>query len=175
MTYSAPISVDIEYTRGKEVIVKKGKNGVGAVTIGKLPLMLRSGRCTTDPAYHCPTALYQPLQGIQSRRHFIEFGTVISQGLLPCKLCCDAIQAWLCNNSCDVILVVLSDVSTRLRNCRCVLNGKEEAALARAGECPLDSGGYFIVRVNSQPHTASAPAATVWHVTCITDIWCCMI
>ncbi len=44
MTYSAPISVDIEYTRGKEVIVKKGKNGVGAVTIGKLPLMLRSGR-----------------------------------------------------------------------------------------------------------------------------------
>ncbi|DBB06715.1 hypothetical protein WJX77_001955 [Trebouxia sp. C0004] len=72
MTYSAPISVDIEYTRGKEVIVKKGKNGVGAVTIGKLPLMLRSGRC--------------------------------------------------------------------------VLNGKDEAALARAGECPLDSGGYFIVR-----------------------------
>lgn len=45
MTYSAPISVDIEYTRGKEVIVKKGKNGVGAVTIGRLPLMLRSGRC----------------------------------------------------------------------------------------------------------------------------------
>ena len=44
MTYSAPISVDVEYTRGKEVIVKKGKNGVGAVIIGKLPLMLRSGR-----------------------------------------------------------------------------------------------------------------------------------
>lgn len=44
MTYAAPISVDIEYTRGKEVIVKKGKNGVGAVTIGKMPLMLRSGR-----------------------------------------------------------------------------------------------------------------------------------
>lgn len=44
MTYSAPVSVDIEYTRGKEVIVKKGKNGVGAVTIGRLPLMLRSGR-----------------------------------------------------------------------------------------------------------------------------------
>ena len=54
MTYCAPISVDIEYTRGKEVIVKKGKNGVGAVTIGKLPLMLRSDRwahataCTTQ-------------------------------------------------------------------------------------------------------------------------------
>ena len=76
MTYSAPISVDIEYTRGKEVIVKKGKNGVGAVTIGKLPLMLRSGRCTTHPAYHCPTASHQPLQGMQSRRHSIELGTV---------------------------------------------------------------------------------------------------
>lgn len=48
MTYSAPISVDIEYTRGKEVIVKKGKNGVGAVIIGKLPLMLRSGRYLPD-------------------------------------------------------------------------------------------------------------------------------
>lgn len=44
MTYSAPISVDIEYTRGKEVISRKGKDGVGAVVIGKLPLMLRSGR-----------------------------------------------------------------------------------------------------------------------------------
>lgn len=51
MTYSAPISVDIEYTRGKEVIVKKGKNGVGAVIIGRLPLMLRSGRCVPKPCH----------------------------------------------------------------------------------------------------------------------------
>lgn len=33
--------------------------------------------------------------------------------------------------------------------CRCVLNGKNEAELARAGECPLDPGGYFIVRVSA--------------------------
>ena len=44
MTYSAPISVDIEYTRGKEVVTKKGNGTVGAVVIGKMPLMLRSGR-----------------------------------------------------------------------------------------------------------------------------------
>ena len=30
--------------------------------------------------------------------------------------------------------------------CRCVLKGRTEAELARLGECPLDPGGYFIVR-----------------------------
>jgi DNA-directed RNA polymerase beta subunit len=39
MTYSAPIMVDIEYTRGKEIVIKKGQD------IGRLPLMLRSDRC----------------------------------------------------------------------------------------------------------------------------------
>jgi len=71
---------------------------------------------------------------------------------------------------CDMILVVLSNVFTFLRNCRCVLNGKDEAALARAGECPLDSGGYFIVRVNPRPQTDSAPAVIVWRVTCTLHI-----
>eukprot|EP00798_Chlamydomonas_sp_ICE-L_P009475 gene9475-32467_t len=72
ITYGAPITVDIEYTRGKEIVVKKGRGGVGAVCIGRMPLMLR----------------------------------------------------------CD----------------RCVLHGKNEAQLAKLGECPLDPGGYFIVR-----------------------------
>jgi DNA-directed RNA polymerase beta subunit len=45
LTYSAEITVDIEYTRGKDIVVKKGENGVGAVVIGRLPLMLRSDRC----------------------------------------------------------------------------------------------------------------------------------
>ena len=44
MTYAAPITVDIEYTRGREVVVKRGRDGVGGVTIGKMPLMLRSDR-----------------------------------------------------------------------------------------------------------------------------------
>jgi DNA-directed RNA polymerase III subunit RPC2 len=30
---------------------------------------------------------------------------------------------------------------------RCVLKGKSEEELARLGECPLDPGGYFVVRV----------------------------
>ena len=72
MTYAAPISVDVEYTRGKDIIVKKGKNGRGAVPIGRMPLMLRCGRCA--------------------------------------------------------------------------LEGKSEAELAGLGECPLDPGGYFIVK-----------------------------
>ena len=61
MTYSAPISVDIEYTRGKEVIVKKGKNGVGAVTIGKLPLMLRSARY-----WPCAQSLHEHMHSMLS-------------------------------------------------------------------------------------------------------------
>ena len=45
ITYAAPITVDIEYTRGKEIVVKKGRNGQGAVCIGRMPLMLRCDRC----------------------------------------------------------------------------------------------------------------------------------
>ena len=72
MTYSAPISVDVEYTRGKEIVVRRGKNGQGAITIGRMPIMLRSDRC--------------------------------------------------------------------------ILKGRTEDELARLGECPLDPGGYFVVR-----------------------------
>ncbi|CAK9196787.1 unnamed protein product [Sphagnum troendelagicum] len=74
MTYAAPISVDVEYTRGREIVVRRGKEGKqeGALVIGRMPLMLRS--------------------------------------------------------------------------CRCVLSGKNEAQLAKAGECPLDPGGYFVVK-----------------------------
>lgn len=43
-TYSAPISVDVEYTRGKEVVIRKGKNNSGAIVIGRMPIMLRSDR-----------------------------------------------------------------------------------------------------------------------------------
>ena len=33
-----------------------------------------------------------------------------------------------------------------LRSCKCVLYQKNEAEMAKMGECPLDPGGYFIVR-----------------------------
>ena len=72
MTYAGPITVDVEYTRGKEIVTRQAKNGVGGVVIGRIPLMLRSSRC--------------------------------------------------------------------------VLTGKNEDELARLGECPLDPGGYFIVK-----------------------------
>jgi DNA-directed RNA polymerase III subunit RPC2 len=42
ITYAAPIYVDIEYTRGREIVTRKGPN---AVKIGRMPLMLRCNRC----------------------------------------------------------------------------------------------------------------------------------
>ncbi|KAH6911964.1 DNA-directed RNA polymerase [Coprinopsis sp. MPI-PUGE-AT-0042] len=64
-TYSAPIIVTIQYTRGKSIVQRN-------VNIGRLPIMLRSNKC--------------------------------------------------------------------------VLTGRTEAQLARMTECPLDPGGYFVVK-----------------------------
>ncbi|CAD6339434.1 unnamed protein product [Miscanthus lutarioriparius] len=33
-----------------------------------------------------------------------------------------------------------------LRSCACILNEMDEAELAKYGECPLDPGGYFVVK-----------------------------
>ncbi|KAJ8971880.1 hypothetical protein NQ314_000493 [Rhamnusium bicolor] len=66
MTYSAPISVDIEYTRGSQRVSKTG------LLIGRMPIMLRSSNC--------------------------------------------------------------------------VLSNKSEYELAKMNECPLDPGGYFVVK-----------------------------
>ncbi|KAI8791779.1 DNA-directed RNA polymerase III subunit RPC2 [Biomphalaria glabrata] len=66
ITYSAPITVDIEFVRGKQPYIKKN------VEIGRMPIMLRSSNC--------------------------------------------------------------------------VLTGKTAAEMAQLNECPMDPGGYFIVR-----------------------------
>lgn len=66
ITYAAPVTVDIRFTRGDDIVVTK------KMLIGKIPIMLRSANC--------------------------------------------------------------------------VLSGKSDAELARLGECPLDPGGYFVVR-----------------------------
>lgn len=66
MTYSAPIIVDIEYTRGNQRVIRKG------LPIGRMPIMLRSANC--------------------------------------------------------------------------ILAGKNQQELAKLNECPLDPGGYFVVR-----------------------------
>ncbi|KAJ6677450.1 DNA-DIRECTED RNA polymerase I SUBUNIT 2 [Salix viminalis] len=42
--------------------------------------------------------------------------------------------------------VVIGRMPIMLRSCCCVLYGKNEAELARLGECPLDPGGYFVVK-----------------------------
>jgi DNA-directed RNA polymerase III subunit RPC2 len=39
ITYAAPIHVDLEYTRGKQLVDRKG------VVIGRMPIMLRSNKC----------------------------------------------------------------------------------------------------------------------------------
>lgn len=67
LTYSAPIYVDVEYVRGRQIVLKKG------VLIGRVPMMLRSSHCV-------------------------------------------------------------------------LAKQKDEKDFARVGECPLDPGGYFVVR-----------------------------
>ncbi|KAJ9685289.1 hypothetical protein PVL29_017349 [Vitis rotundifolia] len=42
--------------------------------------------------------------------------------------------------------VVIGRMPIMLRSCCCVLYKKDEAELARLGECPLDPGGYFVVK-----------------------------
>ncbi|KAK6916109.1 RNA polymerase Rpb2, domain 5 [Dillenia turbinata] len=42
--------------------------------------------------------------------------------------------------------VVIGRMPIMLRSCPCVLYDKDEAELARLGECPLDPGGYFVVK-----------------------------
>ncbi len=39
MTYSAPVIVDIEYTRGNQRVLRRD------LTIGRMPIMLRSSKC----------------------------------------------------------------------------------------------------------------------------------
>ncbi|KAK2643990.1 hypothetical protein Ddye_019185 [Dipteronia dyeriana] len=42
--------------------------------------------------------------------------------------------------------IVIGEMPIMLCSCFCILHGKDEAELARLGECPLDPGGYFIIK-----------------------------
>ena len=42
--------------------------------------------------------------------------------------------------------IVIGKIPIMLRSENCILSGKSEAELAKLNECPLDPGGYFIVR-----------------------------
>ena len=46
MTYSAPITVDIEYTRGQQRVIRNG------LCIGRMPIMLRSSNCILSGKNH---------------------------------------------------------------------------------------------------------------------------
>lgn len=46
--------------------------------------------------------------------------------------------------------VLIGQMPIMLRSSFCVLKGKDEDELAKLGECPLDPGGYFIVRGNEK-------------------------
>eukprot|EP00095_Tigriopus_kingsejongensis_P012376 snap_masked-scaffold190_size271632-processed-gene-1.0 protein:Tk12376 transcript:snap_masked-scaffold190_size271632-processed-gene-1.0-mRNA-1 annotation:"dna-directed rna polymerase iii subunit rpc2" len=50
ITYSAPITVDIEYTRGQQRIIRQ------ALPIGQMPIMLRSDRCILNGRDHAQLA-----------------------------------------------------------------------------------------------------------------------
>ncbi|XP_004517248.2 DNA-directed RNA polymerase III subunit 2-like [Cicer arietinum] len=42
--------------------------------------------------------------------------------------------------------VVIGRMPIMLRSCCCVLYNRDEAELAKLGECPLDPGGYFVIK-----------------------------
>ncbi|XP_056696282.1 DNA-directed RNA polymerase III subunit 2 [Spinacia oleracea] len=46
--------------------------------------------------------------------------------------------------------VIIGKMPIMLRSDRCVLYGKDETELAKLGECPLDPGGYFVVKGNEK-------------------------
>ncbi|PQQ19094.1 DNA-directed RNA polymerase III subunit 2-like [Prunus yedoensis var. nudiflora] len=46
--------------------------------------------------------------------------------------------------------VVIGIMHVMLRSCCCKLYGKTESQLAKLGECPLDPGGYFIIKGNEK-------------------------
>ena len=46
LNYSAPITVDIQYTRGRETIISKN------ILIGRMPIMLRSSNCVLTNKSH---------------------------------------------------------------------------------------------------------------------------
>ncbi|WJX09333.1 DNA-directed RNA polymerase III subunit 2 [Trifolium repens] len=46
--------------------------------------------------------------------------------------------------------IIIGRLPIMLRSCCCVLDKRDEAELAKLGECPLDPGGYFIIKGNEK-------------------------
>jgi hypothetical protein len=51
--------------------------------------------------------------------------------------------------------IVIGRIPIMLRSSRCILSGKSEDEQARLGECPLDPGGYFVVKAGEVLRTST--------------------
>lgn len=82
--------VDIEYTKGKEIVVRKGDGKVGAIAIGRIPLMLRCDRCV-QKQLPCVWGGNAMLVGVSVSVWCIGDGKVgaIAIGSMPLMLRCD--------------------------------------------------------------------------------------
>lgn len=68
LTYSAPIYVDVEYTRGRKIIMHKD------LEIGRMPIMLRSAKCVLDGLDELEMAKYDECP-VDPGGYFIVNGT----------------------------------------------------------------------------------------------------
>jgi len=68
LTYSAPIYVDVEYTRGRKIIMHKD------LEIGRMPIMLRSNKCILDGINEKQMALFDECP-IDPGGYFVVNGT----------------------------------------------------------------------------------------------------
>ncbi|KAM9921608.1 hypothetical protein OXX59_006394 [Metschnikowia pulcherrima] len=68
LTYSAPIYVDVEYTRGRKIIMYKD------LEIGRMPIMLRSNKCVLDGIDEAQMAKFEECP-IDPGGYFIVNGT----------------------------------------------------------------------------------------------------
>jgi len=188
MTYSAPITVDLEYTRGKEIVIKKGGRnpGEGAVLIGHLPLMLRSDRCARRRGRVCCGMLLE--QALPTHQTcscaLLRFDLKVTWpcARVPARMrwAAGIWAAALCNvaglTAVRAVAQVCAQGQERERAGRpeCALaptpaarrgpawravqdvrqllrqsvraSADTQSMFARAEECPLDPGGYFVVK-----------------------------
>eukprot|EP00879_Flechtneria_rotunda_P016776 GHRR01017559.1.p1 GENE.GHRR01017559.1~~GHRR01017559.1.p1 ORF type:complete len:189 (+),score=26.16 GHRR01017559.1:321-887(+) len=65
ITYAAPIYVDVEYTRGREIVSRRGPGQ--AIRIGRMPLMLRCNRYDKLASNSCGWDGCGPFAGADNR------------------------------------------------------------------------------------------------------------
>ncbi len=131
MTYSAPITVDVEYTRGNQRIVRNN------LPIGRWVLPHVGPQNATPskkmhllwertPFKYCLTVTPQIIVRKLSLLPNIN-------GVLPSQLLLIIPPLFYCR------------MPIMLRSSNCVLTNKTPAEMAKLNECPIDPGGYFVI------------------------------